>query len=155
FVSIDDMDGAEWNVTALGVRKRELAGTLIKRLRKQFGSGGLLHYGQGKWYPGESLPRWALGCYLRARCVPLWKDDSLICDEAVSYGHGNPEAQRFIALLAQMLGVDGRFIIPAYEDVWYYMLKERRLPANVDPLTSELKSEEERVRLARVFEQGL
>ena len=155
FVSIDDMDGAEWNTAALGVNKRKLAGSLIKRLRKQFAPGGLLHYGQGKWYPGESLPRWALGCYWRRDGVPIWKDDSLICDETTDYGHGNAEAQRFITLLTQVLGVDSRFVIPAYEDVWYYLWKERRLPTNVDPLASQLKDEEERVRLARVFEQGL
>ena len=155
FVSIDDMDGAEWNTTALGTRKREMAGALIKRLRKQFGPGGLLHYGQGKWYPGESLPRWALGCYWRRDGVPIWKDDSLICDEKIDYGHGDAEAQRFITLLTQLLGVEARFIIPAFEDVWHYLWKERRLPTNVDPLKSELKEEEERARLARVFEQGL
>ena len=155
FVSIDDMDGAEWNITALGTRKRELAGTLIKRLRAQFGQGGLLHYGQGKWYPGESLPRWALGCYWRRDGVPIWKNDSLICDETVDYGHGDADAQRFINLLAQLLGVEAKFVIPAYEDVWHYLWKERRLPTNVDPLKSRLEDEEERARLARIFEQGL
>ncbi len=155
FVSIDDMDGAEWNIAALGTNKRKLAGSLLKRLRKQFGPGGLLHYGQGKWYPGESLPRWALGCYWRRDGVPIWRDDSLIGDETMDYHHGNAEAQKFITLLTQVLGVESRFAIPAYEDVWYYLWKERGLPANVDPLKSELKDEEERARLARIFEQGL
>jgi uncharacterized protein (DUF2126 family)/transglutaminase-like putative cysteine protease len=155
FVSIDDMDGAEWNIAALGTNKRKLAGSLIKRLRKQFGPGGLLHYGQGKWYPGETLPRWALGCYWRRDGVPIWRDDSLICDETMDYHHGNAEAQSFITLLTQNLGVEPRFAIPAYEDVWYYLWKERRLPTNVDPFKSELKDEEERKRLARIFEQGL
>ncbi|HTS16989.1 MAG TPA: transglutaminase family protein [Verrucomicrobiae bacterium] len=155
FVSIDDMDGAEWNTAALGTNKRKLAGSLIKRLRKQFGPGGLLHYGQGKWYPGESLPRWALGCYWRPDGVPIWKDDSLICDETIDYHHGSAQAQRFITRLTQILGVDSRFVIPAYEDIWYYLWKERRLPINVDPLESQLKDEEERARLARLFEQGL
>ena len=155
FVSIDDMDGAEWNVTALGVKKRELAGALIKRLRRQFGPGGLLHYGQGKWYPGESLPRWALGCYWRRDGVPIWKDDSLIADEATDHGHGEAEARRFTELLTRLLGVETKFMIPAYEDLWHYLWKERRLPTNVDPLKSELENEEERKRLARIFEQGL
>ena len=66
FVSIDDPDGDEWNTAAMGPRKRLLAGTLLRRLKARFAPGGLLHYGQGKWYPGEPLPRWALGCWWRA-----------------------------------------------------------------------------------------
>jgi uncharacterized protein (DUF2126 family)/transglutaminase-like putative cysteine protease len=155
FVSIDDMDGAEWNFTALGPRKRELAGVLIRRLKKQFAPGGLLHYGQGRWYPGESLPRWALSCWWRRDGLPIWKDDALIADETIDYGHGEAEAKRFITVLAGRIGVDPQHVIPAYEDVWHYLWTERRLPTNVDPLKSELANEEERARLARIFEQGL
>jgi uncharacterized protein (DUF2126 family) len=155
FVSVDDMDGVEWNFTALGPRKRELAGALIKRLKKRFAPGGLLHYGQGKWYPGESLPRWALGCWWRPDGVPIWKDENLVADEAIDYGHGEADARRFIDTLADVLGVERQHAIPAYEDVWYYLWKERRLPTNVDPLKSDLEEEEERARLSRVLEQGL
>jgi uncharacterized protein (DUF2126 family) len=155
FVSIDDMDGVEWNFTAPGAAKRHLAGTLIRRLKQRFAPGGLLHFGQGKSYPGESLPRWALGCWWRRDGVPVWQDDSLVADETVDYGHGDAEARRFIVALADALAVDREHVIPAYEDVWHYLWTERRLPVNVDPLKSELKDEEERARLARVFEQGL
>ncbi|HSC30057.1 MAG TPA: transglutaminase family protein, partial [Vicinamibacterales bacterium] len=155
FVSVDDMDGAEWNFTALGTAKRELAGALVRRLKQRFAPGALLHFGQGKWYPGESLPRWALGCWWRRDSVPVWQDDALIADETVDYGHGGAEAGRFVHALADALAIDGAHVIPAYEDVWHYLRAERRLPLNVDPLKSELKDEEERARLARVFEQGL
>ena len=155
FVSIDDMDGAEWNFTALGPAKRHLAGSLVRRLKQRFAPGALLHFGQGKWYPGESLPRWALGCWWRRDGVPMWRDDSLIADETVDYGFGDAEASRFIRALADALALDASHIIPAYEDVWHYLMTERRLPVNVDPLKSELKNEEDRARLARVFEQGL
>jgi len=155
FVSIDDPDGEEWNFTAVGPRKRILSGELIRRLRKQFGPGGLLHYGQGKWYPGESLPRWALGCYWRKDGVPVWTDDSLIADESRNYGHGAKEARAFLDQLMDLIDVDPRWALPAYEDVYYYLWKERRLPSNVDPLKSNLKEKEERDRIARIFEEGL
>ena len=155
FVSIDDMDGEEWNTAAVGPKKRLLSGELIKRLRHQFGQGGLLHYGQGKWYPGEPLPRWALGCYWRKDGAPVWTDDSLIADESRSYGHTENEAYRFGLALSAALGVDPKWLKAAYEDAFYYLWKEKRLPVNVDPLKSNLKDPFERERLARIFEQGL
>jgi len=155
FVSIDDMEGDEWNTTALGTKKRELAGVLLRRLKQRFGAGGLLHFGQGKWYPGESLPRWALGCWWRRDGEPIWRDDRLIADETIDLGHHDAEAKRFVDALSERLQVNNSHVMPAYEDVWYYLWKERRLPSNVDPLLSELKNVEERTRLARLFEQGL
>lgn len=155
FVSVDDRDGAEWNFTAVGKKKRELSGTLVKRLRKRFAPGGLLHYGQGKWYPSEPLPRWALGCYWRRDGVPLWKDDTLIADEAIDYGHGVKEAEELAGLIAKVLEVDSRYLIPGYEDIFYYTWKERRLPSNVHPLKSNLKNPLERDRIARLFQSGL
>jgi uncharacterized protein (DUF2126 family) len=155
FVSIDDMDGAEWTLAALGPAKRELAGTLLKRLKTRFAPGGLLHYGQGKWYPGESLPRWTFGCWWRRDGEPIWNDESLIADETIDHGHGEAEARRFITELGKELGVDPQHAVPAYEDVWHYLWQERKLPINVDPLRSELRNEEERARLSRIFEQGL
>jgi uncharacterized protein (DUF2126 family) len=155
FVSIDDRDGAAWNLAALGPRKRGLAGILFKGLKQRFAPGGLLHFGQGKWYPGEPLPRWTLGCWWRRDGVPIWRDDSLVADESVDYGHGDVQAKRFIVALADLLGVSPTHAMPAHEDVWHYLWRERRLPVNVDPLKSELKDDEERARLSRVFEQGL
>ena len=104
FVSIDDMAGDEWNTAAMGPTKRILADELMKRLKLRFAPGGLLHYGQGKWYPGESLPRWAFSCYWRKDGVPLWKDPSLLADETVDYGHTDREALRFITALADAAG---------------------------------------------------
>jgi uncharacterized protein (DUF2126 family)/transglutaminase-like putative cysteine protease len=155
FVSIDDMESEEWNTAALGATKRQRAGVLLRRLKRRFAPGGLLHYGQGKWYPGESLPRWALGCWWRRDGEAIWNDDRLIADERIDHGHGDQDARQFIDALAGTLGVDHECVVPAYEDVWYYLWRERRLPTNVDPLKSELKDPEERTRLARIFEQGL
>ena len=155
FVSIDDPDGPEWNFTAVSHKKRILSGTLIKRLRKKFAPGSLLHYGQGKWYPGEPLPRWALACYWRKDGVPVWKEDLLIADESRNYGHGAREAQELMNRIAKVVGADPKYILPGYEDVFYYTWKERRLPANVTPEKSNLKDKLERDRLAHIFQKGL
>jgi uncharacterized protein (DUF2126 family) len=155
FVSIDDPDGPEWNFTAVSHPKRVLSGELIKRLRGKFAPGALLHYGQGKWYPGEPLPRWALAAYWRKDGVPIWKDDSLIADESENYGHGAKEAKELSLRLARTLGVDPKHLLPGYEDAFYYTWKERRLPSNVTPGKSNLKDKQERDRIARIFQQGL
>ncbi len=155
FVSIDDMEGAEWNSAAVGPHKRRLSEILLKRLRERFAPGGLLHYGQGKWYPGESLPRWALGCYWRKDGIPVWQDARLIADVDRDYGLGLSAAARFVEHLTTVLGVSSKFIRPAYEDIAHYVLKESRLPVNVDPRDPKLKDPEERARMARVFERGI
>jgi len=155
FVSIDDMDGAEWNMDAVGPTKYKRADTLIRRLRDRFAFGGFLHHGMGKWYPGEPLPRWALGLYWRKDGEPIWRDQSLLASETSSQKRTGKEAHAFMLNLAMRLDVKPEHVIPGYEDAWYYMWKERRLPVNVDPFKSKLENAEDRARLARVFEQGL
>jgi uncharacterized protein (DUF2126 family)/transglutaminase-like putative cysteine protease len=155
FISLDDPDGPEWNFTAVSHKKRILSGELIKRLRKKFAPGSLLHYGQGKWYPGEPLPRWALGCYWRKDGVPIWKDDSLIADESKDYGHGAREAKELLTRISKIVGADPKYILPGYEDVFYYTWKERRLPSNVTPAKSNLANKLERERIARIFQEGV
>lgn len=156
FISIDDPDGPEWNFTANSIRKRELSGELIRRLRAKYApEGGFLHFGQGKWYPGEPLPRWSLGCWWRKDGQPVWKDVSLIADEAVDYNYGAPEAKALIDKLAECLDISNETVLPAHEDVFYYIWRERRLPANVDPINNNLDDKLERDRIRRIFEEGL
>ena len=155
FVSIDDPDGPEWNFTAVSEKKRILSGELIRRLRKKFAPGSLLHYGQGKWYPGEPLPRWALACYWRKDGVPVWKDDALIADESKNYGHGAKDAKELLTRISRVVGADPKYLLPAYEDAFYYTWKERRFPTNVTPEKTNLKDKLERERIARLFQQGL
>ncbi len=155
FVSIDDMDGAEWNTAAVGPDKRRLSEELLKRLRNRFAPGGFLHFGQGKWYPGETLPRWALGCYWRKDGIPIWEDDAFIADTSRNYGHGVDQARKFVRQLAVTLGMEPKWIVPAYEDIAHYLLKEQRLPVNVSPSDPKLKDPEERLRMIKVFETGL
>jgi uncharacterized protein (DUF2126 family) len=155
FVSIDDMDGAQWNTAALGQRKRELAGELLGRLQQRFAPGGALHYGQGKWYPGEPLPRWALACFWRRDGLPVWHDRRWLADERRDYGYGADDALRFVNTLCDYLGLGTEYLRPGYEDVLYYLWKEGTLPVNVDVLDSKLENAQERVRLRRLFERGL
>jgi uncharacterized protein (DUF2126 family) len=155
FVSLDDVDGEEWNTAAVGPTKRHLADVLIRRLRDRFAPGGLLQYGQGKWYPGESLPRWAFALYWRADGDPLWRDARLIATEAPGRPASIGDAERFARSLADRLGVDGGYVVPAYEDPATYLLKEHALPINLEPGDPRLDDPEERARLARVFDAGL
>ncbi|WP_063551462.1 DUF2126 domain-containing protein [Burkholderia territorii] len=155
FVSIDDRDGAEWNTDALGPTKRGYATELVQRLRAEYGEGGFLHFGQGKWYPGEQLPRWALSIFWRADGQPVWHDPSLFADEREPSAYTTDDAKRFIDALAARLGLTDEFVRPGYEDVWYYLWRERRLPVNVDPFDSRLDDELERARLRKVFDQRL
>ncbi len=155
FVSVDDRDGAEWNTTALGPKKRELATALLFRLADHYGSGGFLHFGQGKWYPGEQLPRWALSVYWRGDGKPCWNDRKRLADERIASSYTAEDAERFVKLLATKLFITAHHHLPAYEDVYYYLWRERRLPVNVDPLDARLDDPLERSRLRKVFQQGL
>jgi len=154
FVAIDHVDAPEWNTAALGDHKRARAAELIRRLRNRFAPDGLLHFGQGKWYPGESLPRWAFALYWRGDSQALWQDARLVAAD----GRGNADiegAKQFAESLAETLGVEPELAQPAYEDPVPYLAREQRLPENVDPFDSRLEDPEERARLARVFERGL
>jgi uncharacterized protein (DUF2126 family) len=155
FVSVDDRDGAEWNTDALGPAKRRLAAELLDKLKARYAPDGLLHYGQGKWYPGEQLPRWSLATFWRRDGEPLWTDASLFARESAAYGATPARAEQFLVEVAERLGAEGRHVFPAFEDVWYYLWRERRLPANVDPFDSRLADPLERERLRRIFTQGL
>jgi uncharacterized protein (DUF2126 family)/transglutaminase-like putative cysteine protease len=220
FVSSEDPDGAEWNTTALGPRKRRLALDLFKRLKEHYAPAGLAHFGQGKWYPGEPLPRWSLNCFWRRDGEPIWRNPALIAEEprdgvavatfvpaavalaaaapAATATHAGPAphvahaaatataddtvsavatvtpvatvttvtrvvappataevARRFLDSLATRLGLAREYVFEAYEDAFYYLWRERRLPGNVDPLDSRLADPIERARLAALFERGL
>ena len=155
FVAVNDRDAPEWNIDALGPTKRGFATELVQKLRQEYGRGGFLHFGQGKWYPGEQLPRWALNIYWRGDRQPVWANPALFADERLPTHYTSEDARRFTQTLAAKLGVSSKFMQSAYEDTWYYLWRERRLPVNVDPFKSKLDDEMERARLRRVFEQKL
>lgn len=155
FVSAYDRDGAEWNTDALGPTKRSLSAELMDKLRRKYGQGGLLHYGQGKWYPGEQLPRWSLNLFWRKDREPIWSHPELFASERQGYGVTEAQARDFLRGVAERLALDPKHVFPAYEDTWYYLWRERKLPTNVDPFDARLADPLERERMRKVFSQGL
>jgi uncharacterized protein (DUF2126 family) len=156
FVSTTNRDGLEWNFTAMSPEKQEKGEHLLKRLRARYAeAGSLLHFGQGKWYPGEPLPRWAYGCYWRKDGRPLWKNNDLFAASGTDYKVTAKESERFLTVLAGRLGLAAKFVRPAHEDAFHYLFEEARLPYNVSAFDSKLKTPEDRARLARVMSQGL
>jgi uncharacterized protein (DUF2126 family)/transglutaminase-like putative cysteine protease len=155
FVSIDDMESAQWNTAADGQEKRVRAQDLIFRLRTQFGADGMIHFGQGKWYPGEPLPRWQYGLFWRKDRYPIWKNIRLIANEQIKKKYDWSDAERFAKELARHLAVSEDNVSAAYEDVFYFLWTEGKLPVNVDPLKSNLKDSSERRTLSQLLNTGL
>ncbi len=153
FVSIDDMEGAEWNVTAHSPKKLELATDLFLRMQHQYAPGGLLHFGQGKWYPGEPLPRWALSCYWRPDGVPLWQEATLVATKATKMATGI--AKTFAETLAKNLSLHPDYAIPAFESIWRTIRDESQLPVNIDPASADLKDATARAAIAANLLQQL
>jgi uncharacterized protein (DUF2126 family)/transglutaminase-like putative cysteine protease len=155
FVSIDDYQSAEWTTTAMGPVKRQRADELIRRLRLRFAPGGLLHYGQGKWYPRESNARWAFALYWRRDGVPIWHDDSLIAPEAANCNASSGDAQAFAEGIATRLGLRPDYAQPVYEDPVDRMLKQGLVPENIDPGDPKLDDPLERARILKLLDGHL
>jgi uncharacterized protein (DUF2126 family)/transglutaminase-like putative cysteine protease len=155
FVSIDDYQSAEWNTDALGPTKRLRADDLIRRLRDRFAPNGFLHFSQGKWYPGEPLPRWAFALYWRKDGFPIWHDQALFAPEGRDLAPTTEQARRFTEGVAARLGIGRDYVIPAYEDPVRRMLKEGDWPDNIDPSDPKIDDPVERARIMREFERLL
>jgi uncharacterized protein (DUF2126 family) len=151
FVSVDDYQSEEWNTAALGQTKRERADDLIRRLRDRYAPGGLLHYSQGKWYPGEPLPRWAFALYWRRDGVPIWRDASLVAREVPQQDTSLGDAQRFAEGIAARLGIMADYVQPVYEDPADRMIKQGLIPENIDPSDPKIDDPLERARILRLF----
>ena len=153
FVSVDNMDGAEWMIAALGEEKWQLSQQLLHRMQTIFAPNGVLHFAQGKWYPGEALPRWALNLYWRTDGKTVWHDQSLLAQQ--SSPNTAKALKGFAEQLAQNLGLNPAYLLPAYEDPWRALDDESRLPTNIDPHKVDLKDSAERNSLAKQLRNGL
>ncbi|HQR74172.1 MAG TPA: transglutaminase family protein [Sulfurovum sp.] len=155
FVSIDDMESAQWNTAADGPEKRALADTLSRKLLGSFGKGGMLHYAQGKWYPGEPVPRWQTSIIWRKDGKKIWKNPDLFASMNETYSYTHEDALKFLSTLSLTLGISTDYIEEAFEDPVHYIIKEASLPIDIDPTAFDLTSATERKTIARVLSQGL
>jgi uncharacterized protein (DUF2126 family)/transglutaminase-like putative cysteine protease len=152
FVSVDDMESAEWNTKADGPLKQKLSYDLLLRLKNVFSQGALLHFGQGKWYPGEPLPRWQYSCYWRKDGQPCWQNPDLLADIHTDYQFNIKTGRAFVEKLVQFLQLPAHYIRPAYEDSLYTLWQEGRIPSDLDPLQSRMEDSLERQRLAQILQ---
>jgi len=156
FVSVNDAEGAEWTVDALGPTKRREAGKLLQRLIPLWAPGAAVQYGAGKHYPGEQTPRWALNATWRRDGEPAWSDPALLADPDTAKGDADAAtAHGFALALAERLHVDTGAVLHAYEDQPYFLMREARMPANVVAEAAQSHDPQERARIIRVFSQGL
>jgi len=155
FVSAKDREGDEWHYTALSDKKKELGHNMLLRLRARFAPGSLMHHAQGKWYPGELLPRWAMNCCWRRDGAPIWQNDSLLAAPERDVKHTVKTAAKFTTTLAAKLGIPAAYVLSAYEDTPYYLWKEQRLPIEGDIFAADVHEKAERKRLQALMDKSL
>ncbi|HWN36611.1 MAG TPA: transglutaminase family protein, partial [Pseudonocardia sp.] len=153
FVSVADMESPEWTVAPDGPGKRELSWRLAGELAERFAPGGLLQSGQGKWYPGEPLPRWQIGILWRADEEPLWAEPELLADPWAPGDSEDSDAEQLMLAIAARLGIAGEYCQPAYEDPLDRLAAEALLPDgpppayDVDPTDPALAEPDARARI--------
>jgi uncharacterized protein (DUF2126 family)/transglutaminase-like putative cysteine protease len=155
FVSIDDYEAPEWTTAALGPAKEKRGDELIRRLRTRFAPGGLLHYGQGKWYPGEPLPRWAYALYWRKDGLAIWHDAGLIASTPAATNPADDDARGLALGIAARLGIAADFVQAAYEDPLERMARDGELPENIDPADPQIDDPAARARILRAHGKRL
>ncbi|GGZ90685.1 transglutaminase family protein [Algibacter mikhailovii] len=154
FVSIDDMEAPEWNTDADGPHKRALANNLTKRLLDKMGNGGMLHHAQGKWYPGEPLPRWEIQIYWRKDGKVIWNNPELLSCFAPNTKVPEGSDKLFLDTLCDYLSVSTNSVMPAYEDAFYSLWEEGNMPIDID-INDEKSEDLIRKRIAEILERGI
>lgn len=155
FVSIDDRENDAWHYGALGGGKKALAKDLLLRLRERFATGALTMFTQGKWYPGEILPRWAMPCFWRLDDVPVWRDPKWLADPDEDLGLTVKDSKRFLDALALQLGIPKKYVKPAREDTPFYLWKDARMPLGEEMMEADVYEAAERKRLQKLLDSDL
>ncbi len=148
FISTKNRDAAEWNTAALGEEKWEKAVKLLYALREKFAPTSSIHFSQGKWYGGEVLPRWALGCFYRKDKQPIWKNSEWIAEDKKNYHIKVEDAEKFSRLLINALGIPPECILTAseigsdkpkgYVIPIIYSIKRKRWISNLWPYSQKI-----------------
>ncbi|MET1062238.1 MAG: transglutaminase family protein, partial [Aeromicrobium sp.] len=136
FVGLDEVTTPQWNTQADGPEKRVKASELAERLREVYAGGGVVHRGEGKWYPGEPLPRWQISLQWRSDGETLWSDPALLADpwdESRAQPDARQRAAAFGAEVTRLLGLPDSQLRPAYEDPLNDLLHELRMPDGERP----------------------
>ena len=155
FVSAIDMESEQWNEAADGTDKRQMGYQLTLGLKEAFATNGFIHQGQGKWYPGEPLPRWQYAIFWRKDGLPIWNNPELLASPNEQLNFEEESARIFIEKMAYYLGVHPGNSLPAYEDTFYFLWEEGNLPVNIDPLKIDPKDKLERKTLSELLDRGL
>jgi uncharacterized protein (DUF2126 family)/transglutaminase-like putative cysteine protease len=136
FVSADDMTSAQWTVAADGPEKRQIADRLAAALADRYAKGGLVQRSEGKWYPGEQLPRWQIGLVWRSDGEQLWSDPALLADPLDST-KSNPDAaasaERLARAITANFGLPDDQLQPAFEDPLTRLVREVSQPTGPKP----------------------
>jgi transglutaminase-like putative cysteine protease len=161
----------EWNGDALGPTKWSQGLALARAIQARIQPGGAMLLRQGKSYPGESLPRWALELIARRDAQPIWrtlsrerparelaKDVAHDAQPGVARGRGDaalvPAARALTEEIARRLALSG-FVAPVFEDPRWAIETEHELAREIDARHASLDDDEERRRLARLLDRGL
>lgn len=155
FLSIDDREDDAWHYSALGGEKKALAKDLLYKLRARFATGALHMFTQGKWYPGEILPRWAMPCFWRTDKTPLWTEEALLADPDKDLGHDVGTAKTFLTALAAGFAIPESYVLPAREDTPYYLWKDGRMPVSEEMMEADVYESTERKRLQDLMDRDL
>ena len=153
FVASAYANDPEWSIQAMGGSKRNYAENLLSRLSQRLAPGIVVQAGQGEWFSGEPLPRWRLYGLYRRDGVACWQDPRWLAANNERGDCSFDEASQFIKLLAKILAIDTRFVLPAYEDQLHQLWMSRGQMAYL-PDSEELRNPILRQQLADRLSQS-